>query len=346
MNLLKTIKRGWKIYVRPPKEKKIFFRPTSSQSDFTIKVATIKTASQPKQVAVDLAGRRAYVTGMNSQVLQEFLYTDDRLALSRQWTLPEQCVEVEYIDGFCYLTTTNFGRGPSQSSHLRTLDTTKGAFISCVDTGGEWSKVIKLDNIQHLAYISNWHSNNLSIFDVRDRQNPSLIEMINCSEAPRGLAVRRDGVVIATSFYGQRIFQIARTKGTYQIVKQSAIFAPGAYGGNMRDVLLSSDGRTAWVSNLGRNLLHWYDADTLELGGSISVPREPNSIRFVDDSETLLAVSCRKDNVLCIIDAIEKRVVGVSVRTGETPTGLASINLGLLVTTFADNLLELHRLKV
>jgi YVTN family beta-propeller protein len=345
MNLLKTLKRGWKIYVAPPKETRIFFRPSTNQLGYTKIVGKAKTALQPKQVSANLECKLAYVTGMSSQLLQEFSYAEDNLVLTRQWNCPEQCVEVEYLDGFCYLTTTNFRRGSGQSSHLRILDTSAGEFLSSINTGGEWSKVIKLDTSHRVAYVSNWHSNSLSIIDVHDRKNPRVIEVLACSEAPRGIAVRPDGVVIATSFYGRRIFQIASINGRYQIVKQSPVFEPTTYGGNMRDVLLTRDGRTAWVSNLGRNLLHWYDAETLELCGSISVSRKPNSIRFLDNTESLIAVSCRKDNLICFIDTTQKCVAGVSMRTGADPTGLAAIDNGLLVTTFADNTLELHRLN-
>ena len=340
--LLKDIKRGWKIYMFPPKETKIFFNPKAVEI-LSEKIATAKTGAEPKQAAVDVQIQRAYVACMKAQVLQEFSFADNRLEFVRQWRFPEQCVEVEFSNKLCYLTTTNFRR-VGQKSHLRIFDPIKGEEISSLDTRGEWSKVIKIDEIRGVAYISNWHSHDLSTIDVKDPKNSKVIQVLACGESPRGLALRPDGVAIATSFYGRKIFSVEKIDGEYKITKESPRFDQGAYGGNMRDVIITADGNIVWVSNLGRNMLHWYDAYTLKLLGSILVPRQPNSIRFLDETEQTILVSCRKDNVVCFIDAKEKRPIGVSQKTGKFPTGLAVVKDGFLVTSFDSNTIELHSL--
>jgi DNA-binding beta-propeller fold protein YncE len=242
------------------------------------------------------------------------------------------------------LTTTNFRRGSSQKSHLWIFDPSKEEIVSSIDTKGEWSKVIKIDHSRGIAYVSNWHSHDLSIVDISNPRNLRMIQLLACDESPRGLALRHDGVVVATSFYGRKIFSIKNVDGKYCVAKESTVFDQGKYGGNMRDIIITADGNTAWVSNLGRNMLHKYDARTLELLNSILVPREPNSIRFLDKTEKIILVSCRKDKVVCFVDTKEKRPIGVSQRTGKLPTGLVAVEAGFLVTSFSGTI-ELHKVR-
>lgn len=344
IKILKNLERGWKIYISPPKETRIFFNHQNAPI-LSEKVAITKTKSEPKQVVIDSYHQRAYVTCMKDRVLQEFSYAENNLILTNQWEFPEQCVEIEFVNGLCFLTTTNFKRGIQQKSHFWIFNPRNGKVISHIDTKGEWSKVIKIDDIRGIAYVSNWHSHNLSIIDINDLQNPKIIQILACSESPRGLALKSDGVVIATSFYSRKIFSIKKNNEKYFIDKESTQFDPDAYGGNMRDIIISQDDKIAWVSNLGRNMLHRYDAQTIELLDSVLVSKQPNSIRFLDETENIILVSCRKDNIICFIDTKEKKPIGISQQTGKFPTGLAIIKGGFLVTSFDDSTIELHKVR-
>lgn len=342
--IITRLRRMWRIYVSPPKETKIFFDPRNVPV-ISKKISSIQTAIEPKQVVVDDDRKRAYVTCMKGHILQEFSYEDNNLTLLQQWKFPEQCVEAEFISSLIYITTTNFKRGDEQRSHLWIFDSFVGQIISSVDTLGEWSKVIVVDSLRKLVFVSNWHSNDVSVIDISDLKDLKFVQKVSCDKAPRGLVLRPDGVVLATSFYGRKIFAIGRIGQRYEIIKESEPFDPTGYGGNMRDILITRDGKTVWVSNLGRNMVHWYDAKTLELGGSISIPREPNSMRFMTINEHIIGVSCRKDGVICFIDTETKKPIGVSERTKKLPTGLAAIEGGFIVTNFDDNSMELHKVR-
>lgn len=342
--IITILRRIWRIYIRPPKETKIFL-DIGGMPVLSKKISDNKTAEEPKQVAVDLVNKLAYVTCMKGHSLQEFSYKSGLLVFTKEWLFPDQCVEIEFIEGLCYLTTTNFYRGDTQKSHLHVFDPVKGSKISSIDTQGEWSKVMCIDKKNKLVYVSNWHSNDISIVDISNILVPVVIQKVPCGKAPRGLVLRPDGVVIATSFYDRKIFAVGKVDGIFKIISESKPFDPKKYGGNMRDILITKDGKTLWVSNLGRNIVHWYDAYTLEIKGSIAIPREPNSMRFMDEKENIIGVSCRKDGVICFIDTITKKPVGISSKTERLPTGLAATKNGFIVTNFDDNSMELHEVK-
>lgn len=339
---LTLFKRAWRIYVAPPKETKVFL-DYRQMPIISACIAKVATAAQPKQAVVNHEKKLAYVSCMKGHALQEFSFAGGALAMTNEWAFPEQCVECELWGRFVLVTTTNFKRGKDQSSHLWVFDPQVGKVVSKVDTQGEWSKVIVVDDARRLAFVSNWHSNDVSVIDLSDLSSPRVIQRVPCDESPRGMVLMPDGHVVATSFYGKGIFAIEKKKGGYEVSKKSAPFDPDGYSGNMRDVLLGPDSRTLFVSNLGRNLVHWYESETLELKGSLSIPRNPNSMRVMRSGSNLIGVSCRKDNLVFFFDSETKKPVGISSRTEKLPTGLAAVDDGFLVTNFDSSSIELHK---
>jgi len=341
--VLALFRRAWRIYVTPPKESKVFLDYKELPVISTC-LSREKTLFEPKQVAVDHARKLAYVSCMKGHSLQEFSFSNDSLILTNEWSFPEQCVECQIWRGLIILTTTNFKWGSGQKSRLWIFDPKEEIVVSFVDTEGEWSKIIAVDDERRVAFVSNWRSNDISVIDLSDLSNLKVIQKVSCDEAPRGMVLLSDGRVVATSFYGKRIFSVAKEGEKYELAKKSALFNPQGYGGNMRDILIGPDGKILFVSNLGRNMVHWYDPKTLELLGSLLIPRKPNSMRVMSDNKTI-GVSCRADNLVFFFDSETKKSVGVSAKTGKLPTGLAAIDGGFLVTNFDSSSIELHKIN-
>lgn len=339
------LRRAWGIYVAPPRETKVY-QNTSGLPVLTKKVAVVKTGLEPKQVAVDEKRRLAYVSCMRGKVLQAFRYRckNERLVLVREWPLPEQGVEVEIVGNLCFVTTTNFARGPAQRSFLVVLDLDGGTILSKTDTGGEWSKVVRVDQKSGIALISNWHSHNISVVDVSNPRKLRLRQLLPCGEAPRGIDFA-DGLWLVTGFYSSRVYQVRQVRGNFWVVGESPPFDSKNYQGNLRDVLIAPSGKSAWVSNLGRNMVHQYNVEEKVISSSVLVGRFPNSIRFLDPAGDILLVSCRKENRVYFVDTKRSEVKGVSEETGKAPTGLAKVKGGFLVTSFDDASLEYHRVK-
>jgi DNA-binding beta-propeller fold protein YncE len=282
---------------------------------------------------------------MRGRAVQAFNYSHNQFQLAGEWKFPEQCVEFEVVDHALFVTMTNFARGSDERSQLAIVDATTGEILSITDTGGEWSKVVKLHPQKPLAFVSNWHSHNVSVINVSDARNPKLLQIIPCGEAPRGIAFTNSGLCLVTGFYSARIYTLEERAGHWEVVSASSKFDPQDYSGNMRDILLAPDGDYAWVSNLGRNLIHQFDIKRGKIINSILVGCHPNAIRFWDKDNKTLLVSCREENAICFVDTKKMKVVGKSAPTGNKPTGLAVVDGGFLVTNFADDTLEHHQIR-
>lgn len=337
--------RFWRIYIDPPRETEIYL-DVSELPVLTERIALHKTRKEPKQVAIDPERELAFVSCMKGKAVQVFDYSEGKLKLVKEFKFSEQCVEVETIKNLCFVTTTNFARGPKQKSHLSTIDVASGQLLSTVDTGGEWSKVVKLHPNGRLAFVSNWHSHDVSVIDISDIRRPKVLQVVPCGESPRGIDFTTDGRCLVTGFYSARVYTLEKRIGRWEVAAESPNFDPEGYSGNMRDILVAPNGQHAWVSNLGRNLVHRFDIGCGEITDSILVGRHPNSIRFLDKrGKALLVVSCREDDVVCFVDTEKLKVAGRSARTEHKPTGLAVAGEGLLITNFADNTLKYHRVR-
>ncbi len=340
---IKSIKHYIRRNIFPYKETKIFINKNTLPI-VTKKVSTINTSSQPKQVAVDNIKKIAYVSCMNGKCLQKFSFEKENLKLVDQINFDDQCVEIEIKDNLLYATTTNFLRENLQKSFLRIINLDTFSLISSTDTKGAWSKVIKIDQEKNICYVSNWHSNDITIMDISDKKEPKVLSLIKCKESPRGLGLLSNGDLVACNFYGKTIIKIGEVNKNFIIKEESEIFDKENYGGNLRDILISNNNDQIYVSNLGRNMILTYNANDLKLLSEILITREPNSIRFFDNQKYILA-SSRKDNIVCVVDVKKNIVIGRSEETGRLPTGLEVIEGGFLVTNFTEGTMELHRVN-
>lgn len=341
--------RAWRIYVNPPSESQLFLSPRDIPVVVN-RVRSVTTASQPKQVTVDTRKNLAYVSCLAGKKVQVFDLTLG-LKLIDEIEFTDQCVEVTLFGGLGFATTTNFARdidelrGVGKRNSLHVIRLEDGQILSSSETGGNWSKVVRISPEEKLAFISNWHTHDLSIFDISDLTNPRLVQVIPCGESPRGIAVLDSGrKLIVTGFYSGNVIELRQgKKGLFQITHVGEPFDFPHYSGNPRDVLLDPhNDNLAWISNLGRNVVHQYLIAERKFASSILVGKSPNSLAFLPESSFLL-VSCRRVNAVMVIDTEHLKVVGRSEFTGEAPTGLAAVPQGFLVTGFVSNTLELYR---
>lgn len=342
--LTELFRRGWRIYIHPPKETKEFLDvqklPISAKC-----VEKTHTVDQPKQVVVSKNEKLAIVSGMKGHTLQFFDLTESRLKLIDEIPFKDQCVETTVSDELCFVTTSNFARGRDIRNHLHIVDLTRLEVVGSVSTGGNWSKVIAIHEPSKLAFVSNWHSNDISIINISDPSNLHLIQVLPCGKSPRGIAITNSGDrVVVAGFYSSDISELRKEKdGLYRVVYTSNPFDSSKYLGNMRDVLISPDDKLAYVSNMGRNLVLVWDLENREFITGMMVGKFPNTLCFANDTGELLLVSCRESNAICIIDTKSLSVVSRSENTGSSPTGLCPISGGFLVTGFATNTLERYR---
>lgn len=334
----------WKIKVNPPKEREVFL-PPEKVAFITNKVDTKQTAKQPKQVVYDPKTQQVFVSCMEGRSLQIFRLEKNDISLTQEVPFADQCVEVLVANDLLFVTTTNFDRPPRElRNKLWILDTNTLEVISSVDTGGNWSKLIAIRPQGDELLISNWHSHDITAIDVSNSKSPQVKQILKWGEAPRGIAFLPDGnSAIVTGFYSGNLGVLERqTNGEWRSIFTSEPFDQPNYHGNMRHVLITDRGKTAIISNLGRNLIHFWNIEKRKFFDSVSVGKSPNSIDLLENG--LLAISCRDSASVYLLNAQTHQVIGRSPATGKEPTGLCAILNGFLVTCFGDNTVEMHRL--
>ncbi|MFH1955356.1 MAG: hypothetical protein ABIJ36_00405 [Patescibacteria group bacterium] len=340
-NLLKQVKRAWRIFVRPPKESRKFAVLDTLPVVFK-RVASCSTEKQPKQVAVSETHNLAFVSCMEGKCVQVFGLKDLRLADTLNFD--DQCVEVVVDGDLLFVTTTNFGRAVRKNM-LYIVDIPTLSIVGSVNPEGNWSKVIAIAPSKDIALVSNWHTHDISVVDIKDISNPRLLQRVPCGESPRGLTFVNDNKVLAACFYSGTIVELTRQEGgEFAISHKTLPFEFPKYGGNLRDIALDPHNKDiAWVSNLGRNMVHRYSISRKRIEGSVMVGKEPNSIRFLKGRNNTLLVSCRASNTIVVLDTEKQTIVGKSFPTGSMPTGLETFQGGFLTTGFEGNTLEMYR---
>lgn len=310
-------------------------------------VAKIETAPEPKQVIYHPKYNIAIVSCMEGRKVQLFNCNQNNLKLIDEVSFKHQCVEVNVLNNLCFVTLSAFSHIPGTTDSLAIIDIESRKILSQVNTGGSWSKVIKA-HPSGLIFVSNWRSNNLSIIDIFDPLRPKVIQLLPCGISPRGIAFTKFGELgLVTGFYSRNIIEI-RQKNP-KLFEVSFIGNPydfPNYSGSMRDVIIDpANNEYAYISNLGRNLIHIYHIPTRNIIDSILVGEHPNSIAFFDSfKKKKMIISCRESNAVCLLDVDTRKVEGCTEPKIKKSTGLHSFPGGFLVTHFAENLLELYKI--
>ncbi len=345
--LKKNIQRLWRREINPPPERGIYTSPEQYQV-ISKKIGQVETRQEPKQVAYSHFTNSLLVSCMEGRTLQAFSIRDKGLSLTNELTFPDQCVEVTAWNNLAFVTTTNFERPPrSTHNYLHVIDLDNWGVVSSIETEGNWSKLIAVHPDGEEVLVSNWHSHNISVIDIEDVQKPQVKQIIEWGEAPRGIAITGDGkTAILTGFYSGDIGVLEKQRnGEWNLVYTSPPFDQPHYPGNPRHLLIDDEKQLAYISNLGRNLVHIWSLPKRKFIDNLPVGKSPNSITFVDDEKKVLAVSCRGSNSVYFLDVKDRKTIGVSERTGDKPTGLCSLPGGeIAVTCFDDKTLSRYKM--
>jgi DNA-binding beta-propeller fold protein YncE len=343
----KNLRRLWKRKINPPPERSVFSSPEEKKI-MAHKIAEIQTRMQPKQVCYSPELNQLLVSCMAGRALQFYSPENGKLRLTSELSFPDQCVEVTTQNNLAFLTTTNFERPPREThNHIHIIDIPSQETISTTETQGNWSKFIAVNNTQKEVLISNWHSHDISIIDIVNPQSPKVKQIISWGEAPRGIAITKDGqTAVITGFYSGNIGILQRNKQDHwETTFTSRPYDAPNYPGNPRHILLDEEEKTAFVSNLGRNSIHFWSLTEKKFMDTVSVGKEPNTITFADEEKQKIAVSCRGSNRLYFIDTVQRAVTGVSEQTRNKPTGLCRLpNNQLALTSFGENSLSIFQL--
>lgn len=343
--LTELANRSIKSYIAKPNERKIYFDLESLPTCF-VRTGSVLTKIQPKQVSIYSPENLAFVTCMEGNTLQIFDYSSNTPQLTDEIKFEEQCVESTVFMDHCFITSTNFEIGPKAKNRLSILDINTRKIISVINTNGNWSKVIAIHPTGNELMISNWESNSISVVDITNLENPKVTQVIKRSKetwkCPRGVAYTADGnKALVTGFYSGNITELNKNRsGQWDIDHVGNKFDSPNYSGNLRHIIIDNDSEIAFVSNVGRNMIHSWSIRDRKFINSVLVGKEPNTIDFFDDQHKTLLISCRADDKICLFDTQNQILVGKSETTDKKPTGLATIKDGFLATSFDSNKLE------
>ena len=223
------------------------------------------------------------------------------------------------------------------------------AFKKSFASGGVYPKVIVQNPTGDLTFVSNWVSQNLSVFNSQTKE---LLRRIAVGGTPRGMSFSPDGNLLYVAIYDEAVVEVVDMKQN-KVTARYRLY-PGE--GACRHVICR-DGKL-YVSDMYRGTVNILNAADGKLLVSRRIGYNINTIILTPDGKRVFASSRGKNNpndytkpgpelgavyMLNANDlAVEERVWGRN-----QPTGLAVSPDGkyLVFTDFLDANLELYAIK-
>ena len=313
-------------------------------------VGEYQTGTQPKSAYFSPDGQRIFVPLLNQHGIDVFRQAEGKLEYETRLTVPNSKA-VGFVEAMCDASRRELWISNMEENkvHIFNLDTLE--YKTSLNTGGVLPKVITQSPDGKITAVSNWVSQNLSIFDSETKQ---LLRRISVGGTPRGMAFSPDSTLIYTAIYDLpqvavvsltenkviRRFQFHQRTGAARhiIYRDEKLYVSDMFQGsvtilnasngavlrssgridnnqNVNTIVMSPDGRYIFVSFRGRNNPEDYTRPGPDFG----------------------AVYILNADDLSILEKIWGR---------NQPTGLAVSPDGkqLVFTDFLDANLELYRL--
>jgi len=252
-------------------------------------VGEFTTGRQPKSAYFSPDGKRLFVPLLDENGIEVF--RKEAVQSGESWVYEKRLtVPGKTADGFVEAMFDErrreiwFSNMSENKVHIFNLDTLE--YKMSMASGGTLSKVIIQNPTGDLTFVSNWVSQNISVFDSETKQ---LLRRIPVGGTPRGMAFSPDGKLLYTAIYDGPIIAVvdmAQNKvvtryrfhegegaarhviyrdgrlyvsdmyrGTVNILNAStgAVIASRRIGPNINTIVLSPDGKRIFASSRGRN---------------------------------------------------------------------------------------------
>jgi len=305
------------------------------------KVFSIETSPQPKHIC--MSKNSMYVSCIEGSCVDMFHVHNAHATLYKSMPLSNACVHSEIYNNKLYTTSTDFNNCILSSDKLLVTDLRKNKTHG-VKTGGKWSKFIRKHPHRPLLLVSNWRSNDISLFQVRKDGNLKLVSTTPCGVSPRGIEFTPDGKrILVACYYSRNIIEIEINGERLNISHIGIPYDFPNYSGNMRDIITDQENNCAYISNMGKNQILEYDIEKKEIRRSVCVGIYPTSLISHDN---LLLTTCSKTNRIYVVDKKNMKIAGVSEPSADYPVGLCLSSDGFVITTsFNENAVEFWKLN-
>jgi len=268
------------------------------------------TGEQPKSAYFSPDGKRVFVPLLGQHGVDVFRFNNQSLVFEKRLSVPGSTaagfVEAMTDEKRRELWVSNMEENKVHIYNLDTLD-----YKLSLATGGVYPKVITQSPDGSITVVSNWVSQNISVFDSESKK---LLRRIPVSGTPRGMSFSPDGKLLYTAIYdepvvdvvdmtqnkvsaryrfyegegaarhviyrGGRLYVSDMYRGTVNILNAStgALLVSRRIGSNINTIVLSPDGKRIIASSRGRNNSEDYTRPGPDLGAVYLLKAEDLSL--------------------------------------------------------------------
>ncbi|MBN1411459.1 MAG: beta-propeller fold lactonase family protein [Spirochaetales bacterium] len=311
-------------YLDVSSDKRYTFRQKENPS-LGRQIGIFPCGSQPKQVIFSPDNNYLFIVLLDGKGFQ--IFDVKHLEMTAYVDVGQHTRYKSFVEGLFIKETHSFIVSQMTTGKLieyNLQDVFHTELKRIIDSHGRWPKFFAYSPVLRKLAVSNWTSNDVSIIDYA---SGNLERKLGPIVVPRGIAWSSDGKFLyICSFDGGRFYKY----DTESWKELAQVYRPSAA---MRHVVLSSDNRMCYVSDMFHSLIYAVDAETFKVVHVYRVFNNPNSMEISPD-DRYLYVSCRGPNnpksyllrspvngKIYIIDLKERKVLS-KIDAGNQPTGL------------------------
>ena len=257
--------------------------------------ATISVGNNPKGVAVNPSGTRAYVTNFNSNNVSVINTTTNTVAATISVGSGPYSVAVNPAGTFAFVTNFN-------SNNFSVIDTTTNAVTATVNVGNTPIGVA-FNPAGTLAYVTNEGSNTVSVINTTTN---AVTATINVGIHPRSVAVNPAGTFAYVTNANSNTVSVINTT-------TNAVTATINVGSTPIGVAVNPAGTLAYVTNAGSNTVSVINTTTNAVTATITVGIYPISVA-VNPAGTFAYVTNQNSSTFSVINLLT--VTGAQTYTG------------------------------
>ncbi len=200
---------------------------------------------------------------------------------------------------------------------------------------GKTPKVVKVSPDNKWIYVSNWHSDNVTVID---NINKTFVKNIPVIHIPRGIAFSPDSHYVYIANMGDLCVTKIDLFNNHKKIKNIPV------GINPRDIHITKDGKYMFITNNIPGKFTKLNLITNKIEKQIEIGKKPRSMILSNDDKYAF-VLLYEDNEIAIINTETMEIIK-KIKTGLKPIGIAITKNGdeLWVTNYYEASLYIYKI--